>query len=467
MYGLSLERLPERINFEHSDGGAYSVFPASPDIAPPVVSARALKAMLGVGGELALLDVREEGEFAEAHPLFAVPAPLSRLELAIDALVPRRSTRIVIMDDGDGRACRKAALALAHAGYLDVSMLDGGLAAWRAAGFEVFSGVNVPSKAFGEFVEHREETPRLEPAEVKRLIDAGTNMVVLDFAADRRVPRDVDPERDRLPGRRARPPRLRPRARSGHAGGRQLRRADAFDHRRAVADQRRRAQPRPRAQERDDGLASSPGSRWRRARRATRPSRPTPAARARGRRRSASPRRFGVSIIGRATLARFEGEAAARSLFRFDVRTPTEYAAGHLPGFRHAAGGQLVQATDRYVGVRGARIVLACDTGTRSIMTASWLLQMGGRSTSSTMRSTPPTSRPGRSARSCRGWAPRRPSRSTRARSRRSSIAARRCWSTSTPASATAPDTCRARGGRCAVGSTAPGRSCRRRRPSC
>jgi rhodanese-related sulfurtransferase len=44
-----------------------------------------------------------------------------------------------------------------------------------------------------------------------------------------------------------------------------------------------------------------------------------------------------------------------------------------------APGGQLVQATDRWVCTLGARIVLVDDTGVRARMTASWLVQMGWR----------------------------------------------------------------------------------------
>jgi rhodanese-related sulfurtransferase len=70
-------------------------------------------------------------------------------------------------------------------------------------------------------------------------------------------------------------------------------------------------------------------------------------------------------------------EAPGRTLYRFDVRTPEEYEAGHLPGFASAPGGQLVQETDHQVPVRGARIVLADDDGVRASMSASWLAQMG------------------------------------------------------------------------------------------
>jgi rhodanese-related sulfurtransferase len=66
----------------------------------------------------------------------------------------------------------------------------------------------------------------------------------------------------------------------------------------------------------------------------------------------------------------------ARTVYRFDVRTPEDYAAGHLPGFLSAPGGQLVQETDWYAPVRGALLVIADDGGGRAAMTGSWLAQM-------------------------------------------------------------------------------------------
>src|SRR5260370_13634141 len=131
-YGMSLENLPERISFASSEGGAYRAFPANPNIVTPVVSPREVKAMLRDGGELALLDVREEGVFARSHLLFATPLPLSRLELDLAALVPRRSTRIVLIDDADSLAERAAALMM-RVGCRNLGVLAGGLAACRDA----------------------------------------------------------------------------------------------------------------------------------------------------------------------------------------------------------------------------------------------------------------------------------------------------------------------------------------------
>ena len=87
--------------------------------------------------------------------------------------------------------------------------------------------------------------------------------------------------------------------------------------------------------------------------------------------------RFGVEYVDAATLAAWRREADARSLFVFDVRSPEEYREGHLADAVHAAGGQLVQATDEYVGTLGARIALVDDDGVRATLTASWLRQMG------------------------------------------------------------------------------------------
>src|SRR6188508_964801 len=98
------------------------------------ISAPQLKAQLHDGGEIALLDAREEGIFHARHLLLASCVPLSRLELLIDDLVPRRGTRVVWCDEGDG-LMRRAARRMSALGYTDVSVLDSGIAGWEAAGF--------------------------------------------------------------------------------------------------------------------------------------------------------------------------------------------------------------------------------------------------------------------------------------------------------------------------------------------
>jgi rhodanese-related sulfurtransferase len=86
--------------------------------------------------------------------------------------------------------------------------------------------------------------------------------------------------------------------------------------------------------------------------------------------------RAGVRRVG-SDEARALAAQTHRTLYRFDVRDAEEYAAGHIPGFRHYAGGQLVQEIDMAAPVRGARILLTDNLGVRADMTASWLAQMG------------------------------------------------------------------------------------------
>jgi rhodanese-related sulfurtransferase len=144
------------------------------------ISAKDVTRLLQGEGELALLDVREQGVHYRGHPFFACSAPLSRLELMAHDLVPRRAAPVVVLDGGGEGLAQKAGERLAAMGYTDVALLEGGCAGWRAAGGELFSGVNVPSKAFGEFVEHLYDTPRIAPEELKRWLEEGRNVVVLD-----------------------------------------------------------------------------------------------------------------------------------------------------------------------------------------------------------------------------------------------------------------------------------------------
>ena len=181
-YGLSLEHLPGRVTVDMKTGTAKR-FMAKPKILTPLLTVQQVKEMLKTGEVFAFFDVREEGQFStQGHPLFATPLPLSRLEPRALALLPDPDTRIVLMDDGEegqaGRANRAAA-QLSKLGYTNLAVMAGGLKAWRDAGFEVFTGVNVPSKAFGEIVEHgrrrspwpllaRTAAPRPRPARVPR-----------------------------------------------------------------------------------------------------------------------------------------------------------------------------------------------------------------------------------------------------------------------------------------------------------
>ena len=138
-----------------------------------------LREKLASGDEIALIDVREEGVFTQRHILLASVAPLSHLELRIGELVPRLSAPIVLCDAGEGLAERAAAV-LDAMGYTDVAILDGGIDGWESAGYVLLSGMNVPSKAFGEFVEAQDGTPHIAAAKLNAMVEAGENLVIVD-----------------------------------------------------------------------------------------------------------------------------------------------------------------------------------------------------------------------------------------------------------------------------------------------
>ena len=143
------------------------------------IDAQTLKRHLHDGGEIALLDAREEVPFDARHLLMAACVPLSRLEMLVDEMVPRRSVRVVWCDDGEGLADR-AASRMAALGYTDVSVLAGGVAAWEAAGYRIYSGVHVPSKAFAEVVEHEAGTPWITAEQLKELLDSRADIALFD-----------------------------------------------------------------------------------------------------------------------------------------------------------------------------------------------------------------------------------------------------------------------------------------------
>ena len=338
------------------------------------VSPAALRGMVEDGGELALVDVREELIFSQGHLLLARSAPLSRLELKFAELVPRRTTRIVLCDGNDGLA-ERAALVLARNGYSDLRILAGGVETWAAAGFELFTGVNVPSKAFGEFIEHENRTPSIAADELARLIGEDADLVVLDSRPFDEYARVSIPGATNVPGAelvlRARELAPSPdttvvvncagRTRS-IIGAQSLINAGLPNK---VVALRNGTMGWSLA-----GLTCDKGK----SQRAPRVSREQLAWAKSAARRVAQA--CGVKTIDRATLDALRRDEN-RTLYVFDVRDPAEYEAGHIAGAISAPGGQLVQATDQYIGTLGARVVLVDDLEVRAAMTGSWLRQMG------------------------------------------------------------------------------------------
>jgi rhodanese-related sulfurtransferase len=337
------------------------------------LSARSVRTELLMRREVALLDLRDEARFAEGHPLFAAQLPLSRIDVEIGARVPRKDTLIVLYDEGEGLVGR-ALERFGELGYSNVAVLDQGLEGWRNAGFELFRDVNSYCKAFGELVATRKQTPSLTADEVHARITSRANIAIVDARRfseyqTMSIPTAIsvpgadlvlfagayapDPETTIIvncAGRtrsiigaqsliNAGVPNKTVSLRNGTIGWSLAGKALATKQTRSISEIGARSAHEAQRRAREVAY------------------------------------RAGVKHIDAKDLASLAADSA-RTLYRFDVRSPEEYARGHIDGFHNAPGGQLVQEADVFAPVRGARLVVADDLAARADMTASWLAQM-------------------------------------------------------------------------------------------
>jgi len=347
-------------------------------VAIPSVAAPTVRRALRERAEIGLLDVRPEGRFAEGHPLFAASFPLGRLEAEVFDRLPRRSVPLVVYGDGPGigdDGTASAVRVLRSLGYPDVSLLDGGLAGWTSTGGELFADVNAPSKAFGELVAATAGTPDLSAQDLRAMLRDGADVVVVDARRFDEYQTMSIPTATSVPGAELvlRVGVLAPDPATTvvvNCAGRTRSIIGAQSLINAGRANRVLALRNGTIGWTLAGLALDHGQ----ARR--QPEVPTATARQARAAATALARKAGVGEIGAAELRALE-DGGRRTLYRFDVRTPEEYAAGHPARFRPAPGGQLVQETDWFAPVRGALVVLADDDGGRAAMTGSWLAQMG------------------------------------------------------------------------------------------
>jgi rhodanese-related sulfurtransferase len=337
----------------------------------PSVTPSQVRSMLLLREEIALLDLRHEAAFATGHPLFAANMAADRIALEAETRLPRKDVPVIVYDAGEGLVASSAD-RLAALGFTNVRQLGGGLQAWRAAGYELFQDVNSYAKAFGELVESRRHTPSLAAEEVGALISSGANIRILDVRrfdeyTTMNIPGSISVPGAELvlrAGRAAPDPETtiivncagRTRSiigtqalinagvtnrvvalRNGTIGWTLAK--QSLEH---GADRRGEIGPLEGAEANARDVAY----------------------------------RAGVRHIGMEEAAALAAQTQ-RTLYRFDVRDEAEYTAGHLKGFRHYPGGQLVQEIDMAAPVRGARILLTDNRSVRADMTASWLAQMG------------------------------------------------------------------------------------------
>jgi len=335
-----------------------------------------LKQWLHDGQEIAVLDIREHGQYGEEHLFYIFSVPYSKLEVEVARLVPRKNVRMVLVGDELGALTGKAHQRLNAMGYENIHVLDGGMSAWKKAGFEVFAGVNLPSKAFGELAEHAFNTPRITALELNKKIAAKENMVILDgrpFAEYKKmsIPTAVccpngelalrideiapDPETTIIINCAGRTRSIigaqtlinlgipnKVLALENGTQGWYLQDLP-LDH----------GQIRKYPEQINDTGIDARKSRAR-----------------------TLAEKHNVQFVDSNTVHAWLKEND-RSTFLCDVRTPEEFAKGTVLNAQHAPGGQLVQATDQYVGIKGARLVLIDQEGVRAPAMASWLAMLG------------------------------------------------------------------------------------------
>lgn len=339
----------------------------------PKISVQQLAEAIQAPEELAVLDPRDHNAYHAGHIFWAASLRPENAESEAHKLVPRRSARIVVTDDGNGEG-RELYGVLKQNGWTDIGLLDGGTPAWIEKGYEVYSGVNVPSKLFGELVERHYQTPHVQAQQLSEWISQGRELLILDSRTQREF------NRMNIPGGRSCP------------GGELVYRifdllkenttvvVNCAGRTRSIlgtASLIRAGIPNPVVALENGtmgwelaGLQLENGS-------TTVVGPPSESARQKA--AAAAQQitdRFGVTRVTESTLQSWQSDTL-RTLYLFDVRSPSEYERGHRRHFRNAPGGQLIQATDEYVATRGARIVLTDDDLTRATVTASWLLEMG------------------------------------------------------------------------------------------
>ena len=331
--------------------------------------------MLDSEVEWALLDVREEGAFDTGHPFWAVNVPLSHIESRISSLVPRLGTPLVVLDDADDGLARRAAKCLSAMGYTDIHVVEEGLAGWRKAGLPIHAGIYVPSKAFGEYVEHHYKTPSISVERLKVALEQSEDMVVIDCRPFDEFTTSSLPGSINCPGVEliTRVYSLLENEKTTvvvHCAGRTRGiigaqtlinaglRNPVVTVKNGMAGWLLSGQPLAHG-----GVNVAPAPTLESLQKAFE-----------GTQRLADA--VGLRTIHANQLREWRKDTS-RTLYLFDVRTPQEYEAGHIPEARSAPGGQLLQAFDTFVGTRNSRIVLVDDNGIRARITGFWLRQMG------------------------------------------------------------------------------------------
>jgi rhodanese-related sulfurtransferase len=326
-------------------------------------------------GLFAVFDVRERGEYHRCQIPDTTSLPRSQIEFRVGRLVPNPSIPVIVYDQGEERA-PLAAETLTELGYRNVSILRGGIVAWCGEDRPTVSGINVPSKAFGEKVYHERSIPEISADELIQLQKSHQSLRILDVRTPEEYGRFCIPGAVNIPGgdlilwldelKQSTTPVIvncagRTRSIIGTAALRRLGLANVRALRNGtmgwvLSGLELEKKPPPRRPKPPEQSRAGAVSR-------------ALALAAEERIASISPQELGAALANKT-----DGVTYA-----IDVRSEAEYESGHIDGSINVPGGQAVQRADDFVVVRNAHIVFISNDSVRAIMAGYWYRQMGHR----------------------------------------------------------------------------------------
>ncbi|MBI3969377.1 MAG: sulfurtransferase [Chloroflexi bacterium] len=143
----------------------------------PATSVAELQRLPRSGELYYVVDVRLPEEYERGHIPGAVSAPGGQLVLTSEDTIAVPDATIVLTCDARARAT-VGALLYKEMGFPNVSFLDGGTAAWVAAGLPLETGRPLPEIAGLDAA--RAQTRTLQPAELKAKLDGGAGVAIVD-----------------------------------------------------------------------------------------------------------------------------------------------------------------------------------------------------------------------------------------------------------------------------------------------
>ena len=344
---------------------------------PSTISPQSLDALLKGSSPFALIDVRETGEYNNAHIPDASLIPRRDLESQIGDAVPHPATPVVLCDD-DARRATLAAATLAGLGYSDVSVLEGGINRWVTQEYPTEWGVNVPSKDFGEKVEVVHHVPEIDAVELNERVESGEEIVILDTRTPEEYQRLCIPGGRSVPGAEL---ALRITDITKDLSDDATVVINCAGRTRSIIGTRvLQRMGMPNVVGLKNGTAGWSLAGYSLEAGADRLELPDlseegiAAAEAYADRLAEED---GVRYLDADGLQDLMARRSDETVYLVDVRTEQEYAAGHIPGFRWFPGGQAVQRSDEVAVVKNCPVVFCCDGRARAAITASWYRQMG------------------------------------------------------------------------------------------